>query len=77
MSKRMLCVGKVEGGRVVITRPTLEERMAAQAERNAEVLRMNADLDAILARPQRSWLPATDEDDEAIEADHDWIRWGC
>ncbi len=48
--KHLLCRGKVvNGGMVEITVPTLEERLDAQIERNAELLAMHRDLDAILA----------------------------
>jgi hypothetical protein len=44
--KRILCTGKVvNGGAVEITRPTLDEQIAI----NAELIAMNRDLDALLA----------------------------
>lgn len=51
--KRILAVGRVNrDGRIVITRPTLDEQIAinaAQIERNREAIAMHADLDALLA----------------------------
>jgi len=47
--KHLIAVGRiVRGGAVEITAPTLEERVDAQIERNAERLAMNADLLAML-----------------------------
>lgn len=47
--KTIIAVGRiVRGGAVEITAPTLEERVDAQIERNAERLAMNADLLAML-----------------------------
>lgn len=47
--KRIIMTGRIVDGRVVVTRPTLEEQLALQIARNAEIIAMNADLDALLA----------------------------
>lgn len=50
MSKHMLCTGRVvNGGRVEITRPTLEQLIDMQMARNEELLAMHRDLDALIA----------------------------
>ncbi len=78
--KRLLCIGKVVNGAVVVTAPTLEERLDAAIERNAELLAMNADLDAIQAREVNSFRCTDAQLDElldAIENDYEFIRRGC
>ncbi len=86
--KRLLCIGKVVNGTVVVTAPTLEERLDAAIERNEELLQMNRDLDALVQRSQsdiqarevnsfRCTDTQLDELLDAIENDHSWIRRGC
>lgn len=67
MAAYMLAVGRVVNGAVVITAPTLEERLDAaiehasrQIERNREVLAMHADLDELISgqRDPLTRLPA-------------------
>ncbi len=82
--KHLLCRGKVvNGGMVEITVPTLEERLDAQIKRNAEILAMHRDLDAIIERERREPTSFRFNDMQlgelldAIENDYTWIRRGC
>lgn len=77
---RVLCVGKVVDGKVVITKPTIEAQMDAQLERNAELIQMNTDLNAMQRKKVNSFRCNDQEIDElldAIENDYEWIRRGC
>jgi hypothetical protein len=77
--KTVLCIGRITNGAVTIDRPTLEERLAQQMQRNAELLQMNADLDALQAREVNSFTARGNLDEllDAIENDYEWIRKGC
>lgn len=74
--KRILCTGRIVDGKVRFTRPSLEELIDAQMARNAEVLAMHRDLDALLAgKPVVHKLTAAQL--EAIENEQpgDEYRW--
>lgn len=82
--KRILAIGRVRnGGAVEITAPTLEERLAMQMERNAQViernretLAMHADLDALLAgKPVAYRLTAAQLAELDDEQPGDECRW--
>lgn len=86
--KRILAIGRVRnGGAVEITAPTLEERLAMQMERNAQVIErnrarlaeidaMHADLDALLAgKPVGYRLTAAQVEEIENERPGDEGRW--
>jgi len=62
--KRLLCIGRVTNGAVVIDCPTLEERQTA---RNAELLAMLADLEDLQAGRTQPTIAWTEADQEACD----------
>lgn len=79
--KRILCTGKVEHGKIVITKPTIETLIDAQIARNAELLAMHRDLDALLAGKPPAYRLTPEQLEELeqcdIADDYEWIRRGC